>query len=238
MLEEMVLWEALDPHIHFPKMRGYSNENLTWWPWWTGEGSVFFLLTSCGLSRFSFCNVILQKWILLFFFFLIQSFTLTDLFPVCLVEEVKQETQNFKIVCHMMMAVCELDQCKGLMSYPAWFYPCPGLFLDMNMQWLRKYWFLFVWSGKEGSFFNQKKIKSPTFIQSIADFTFSGSNKAIFCLWLLCKWLPNEPSCYIPPENWQEEPHQGFLWRGRVVISWCCCLQLLTFVRNTSVFLP
>lgn len=31
-------------------------------------------------------------------------------------------------------------------------------------------------------FFNQKKIKSPTSIQNIADFTFSGSNKAKICL--------------------------------------------------------
>lgn len=89
-----------------------------------------------GFLDFNFVMwYILQKWILLF---LIQLFTSTDMFPVCLLEEVKQENQNFKIVCHMLVAVCELDQCRGLMSYLAWFYPCPGLFLNVNMHRLRK----------------------------------------------------------------------------------------------------
>lgn len=58
MLEETIFWEALDAHIHFPKMWGYGSENLTSPPWWTGEGSVFFLLASRGLCRFSFYNVV------------------------------------------------------------------------------------------------------------------------------------------------------------------------------------
>lgn len=57
-LEETIFWEALDPHIHFPKMRSYGSEDLISCPRWTGEGSVFFLLVSCGLSRFSFCSVV------------------------------------------------------------------------------------------------------------------------------------------------------------------------------------
>lgn len=77
-------------------------------------GSVFFLLISHGLSRFSFYNAVDSAKMDITFF--IQLFTLTDIFPVCLVEKVKQENQNFKIVCHMLMAVCELDQCRGLMS--------------------------------------------------------------------------------------------------------------------------
>lgn len=68
VLEETIFWEALDPHFHFPKIRGYGSENLTSCPWWTwGDLFSFYWLVMGSLDFHCIMWQILQKWTLLFY---------------------------------------------------------------------------------------------------------------------------------------------------------------------------